>query len=152
MPTQTVLRVFYECGSANLAPTVTSAQTSALPNSVEVLLLKIAHCLWICFSFEAIFKSKYRKGSPQSLMFLYKGLLLFYHTKSSFPMEICTDSGYTPLRGSLRSRCSTTRTSTRASRYPRALAQGDTLRFVTSKDCALKVVCFLHPLLCSGLC
>ena len=51
---------------------------------VEVLLFEIAHCLWICSSFYSNFEKQNRKGSPQSLIYPYKGKLTSFVIKQFF--------------------------------------------------------------------
>ena len=51
---------------------------------VEVLLFEIARCLWICSSFYSNFEKQNRKGSPQSLIYPYKGKLTSFVIKQFF--------------------------------------------------------------------
>ena len=85
---------------------------------VEVLLFEIAHCLWICSSFYSNFEKQNRKGSPQSLIYPYKGKLTSFMIKQFFRFsKVHQTLSRSRLRRFLPlSFASTAKTSTHASR------------------------------------
>ena len=58
--------------------------TTVISARVEVLLFEIARCLWIRSSFCSNFEKQNRKGSPQSLIYPYKGKLTSFVIKQFF--------------------------------------------------------------------